>query len=733
MIAVFFSLLALTPPMPLTLTTTDDALAVLANPAALGFGREPELYCFYGFRSVSVRALHSNLLVAGSLGPVGAFWSPGDRYGLAIGTGVRRFMFGVRVSRDTLTRCDFGILGRHSNWLSIGLLASDLGRNGGTWQLGAAVRPFGSRLSLFAELFVRRPLVGLLGLEAEPVDGVAVSARVLPGASARETNFSAGLTLGLGNGGIGVFGARYPNEITTFVRIGSARRRTVVPSSAKCIEIRLSEVVADQKPGLSLAMRETRTTWELLSLLKRCREDRQVRAVLLEFDGASMSFAQAQEARSGILELRSSGKKVYCYADSYGMVSYLLASACDRIYTHVQGGVEIAGFSVLTPFVKGALEKLGLKVEYTRHGKYKSAVETFAEDSLTATNREQYEALLDVLLEQFVGAVASGRNLSADSVHHLIGRAWFMAHEARQAGLVDTFCYRDELDSLLKSELNGLRRVGERKFVNQKSYVYEWQERPAVAVIYASGEIGGGESGTDFLRGTMRMGARTIVRALAAARKEKRVKAIVLRIDSPGGDGFASDLIWREMELTIRKKPVVVSMGTVAASGGYYIACNANRIFALPTTLTGSIGVFSLKFVTEGLYNKLGVRRQVIKRGEHADAGSDIREYTPEEDSMIQAQADWFYEQFVQKVAVGRRLTFEQVDSVGQGRVWAGVDAQRIGLVDSLGGLLDAIDWAKKEAGLKDCDIVCYPKPRAEIFSKLGRAIGERLLFGAIE
>jgi protease IV len=719
---------AFTPQMPLSISTTDDALSVFANPAALGLGRGADFYCIYNFRSVLVQDMGTNLTLAGSLGPVGAFWAPGDRYGLALGAGPREFMLGARVLRDTLTRWDVGLMSRPTRWLSLGLLWQDLGHDLGTWQVGAAVRPLGSRLTLVGEVYLRQPLLGLVGIEAEPVDGVTVSARVLPGASVGETNLSAGLTLGLGKAGIGVFGTRYPSEIAGFVRAGSAARRSLLPSGRKCVDIKLSEAVEDQKPGFSLSMRPTRTTWDLLTLLKQCRDDKGVRAVLLEFDGASMSLAQAQEVRSGIQAVRAAGKKVYAYSDSYGMLGYFLASACDRVITHVQGGVDIPGLSMQTPFLKGALEKLGLKVDYSRHGKYKSAVEIFSEDSLTAPNREQYEALLDAMYGEFVDAVAAGRSLSRDSVGRLVDHAWFMPAQAKAAGLVDTFCYRDELDSLLKADLKGLRRTDEKEFADPERYEYEWQDRPAVAVIYAGGEIGNGESGTDFLQGSSRMGAQTMIRAIAAARKDKRVKAIVLRIDSPGGDGFASDLIWHELELTLKKKPVIVSMGGVAASGGYYIACNAKRVFAEPATLTGSIGVFSLKFVTEGLFNKLGIRRQVVKRGEHADASSDVRENTPEEDSMVQAQADWFYEQFVRKVADGRKLTFERVDSVGQGRVWAGSDARRIGLVDTLGGLIEAVEYAKTEAHLKECDFVFYPKPRTDFLSKLGGFARERIM-----
>lgn len=727
---LFAALITLvTPQMPLSVATTDDAMAVFANPAGLGFGRKADFYCIYNFRSVPVRNLAENFTLAGNLGPLGVFWEPSPaRYGLALGAGSKEFTVGARVMRDSLTRWNLGFMTRPARWLSLGLVWDDLNHDWGVWQAGAAVRPFGNRLTLFGDLYLRQPLVGVLGFEAEPLNGLSIAARVLPGFPLGTTNFSAGITVGLGHAGIGVIATRDPREAAIVLRAGSERRRGLPLPGRKCVNIKLREAVEDQQPGFSLSMRPTRTTWGLLSLLKRCRAGSGVRAVLLEFDGVTMSLAQAQEVREAVRAVRASGCRVYAYADAYNMLSYYIASACDRVYCHGQGGVEIPGLSMQTPFLKGALEKLGLKVDYTRHGKYKSAVEIFSEDSLSAPNREQYEALLDAYYRQFTTDVGAGRGFSQDSIEKLVNTGWFMADEARSAGLVDTFCYRDELDSLLAKELKGLRRVAEKEFADDDSFDYDWRDGPAIAIIYASGEIANGESGTDFLQGTAKMGAQTMVRAIAAARKDKRVKAIVLRIDSPGGDGFASDLIWHELELTRKSKPIIVSMGGVAGSGGYYIACNATRVFASPATLTGSIGVFGLKIVTEGLLNKLGVRRQVIKRGEHADASSDVREYTPEEDSLVQSQIDRFYREFVQKVALGRHMTFEAVDSVGQGRVWAGSDAQRVGLVDSLGGIEAAVRCAKAEARLDECDFVFYPAPSTDFLSRFGRFARARIL-----
>jgi protease-4 len=248
--------------------------------------------------------------------------------------------------------------------------------------------------------------------------------------------------------------------------------------------------------------------------------------------------------------------------------------------------------------------------------------------------------------------------------------------------------------------------------MRDKDYEYEWQDLPKISVIYASGDITGGESGTDPLMGGVSCGANTIAKAISNARKDKSVKAIILRIDSPGGDGFASDLIWREMSLAKNTKPLIVSMGPVAASGGYYIAMAGDKIFASPATITGSIGAFSLKFVTREMYSKLGITTETIKRGEHADAFSSDRKFNDEERAMLQRQLKDFYGQFIGKVAQYRNLTTGYVDSVGQGRVWTGNQAKERMLVDSIGGLLNAIDFAKVKANINEVKLEFLPKPK---------------------
>jgi len=720
--------LAVLPPMPLSLAGTDDALAVFANPAGLGVRPGSEFAFIYSFRPVTWDHALSNTAVLAKAGPLAGYWEPeSSRYGLALGGGSGGFYSGIRFRHDSESRWDVAALARPLPELSVGATWDDLNHQWGRLAFGAAARPFGNRLTLFGETYLVLPLRPAVGFEAEPFDGLELGLKAFLAEQPEDVQLVAGLSLGLGKGGIGVVGLERPREVGMLLRGGSATRRTLAPARGRYVEIDLNEEIADRKPGFSLSSHSVRTSWELLEVVSRATKDKGVNALLLRIDGMSASFAQMQELRQALARFREQGKRIIVYAPGLGMGSYYVASDADRVWTHPLGDVTIPGMSMGTIFLKGTLEKLGLQFDGTRHGKYKSAIETFTEDSFTAPNREQFEAYLDAPYGEFLDAAAQGRHVSRDSMEKLVNVGFFNSEEAKRAGLVDGVCYHDEVDSLLKKEPKGLNKVSERKYRSEVAENEDWGKRSAIAIVYANGSIATGESRTDFLTGSMTMGAQTMVRAIRQARDNKRVKAVVLRIDSPGGDGFASDMIWRELELCRQKKPIVVSMAGVAGSGGYYIACNATRVFALPTTLTGSIGVFNFKLVTEGLYNKLGARRQTVKRGEHADAMSDMRAMTPEEDSMMQAQVDYFYRQFVQKVAAGRKMSFETVDSIGQGRIWSGLDARRIGIVDSLGGFLDAVGYAKRVAKLEECDYVILPAPKSGFGSMAGDFVQEQV------
>lgn len=725
------------PVMPLSIATTDDALALLANPAGLGMNNDAQFCYLYGSASGARADFLGNSTFAAKAGPLAAFWEPSpSRFGLAVGAGSNGMAAGIRFVREKFVHWDLGVMARPLNWLSVGGVWRDFNRDLGYVMLGAAVRPFGDRLTIFGQESLASGALPAVGLELEPLNGVklAFQVQMRGGGDVYGGELVGGLTVNLGR--LGLSGSyRRPafgpvrDEFGGLLSISSRMQRTLVPVGKRRLELKLAGPISDQAPGLSLSGNQSgRQTWSLLDLLSRAARDKSIKALVLDLSDARLTSVQAQELREALIRFKAGGRKLYVYGASLGMATYYVASLADRIVVHPVGDVSIPGVAAHVMFLKGTLEKLGLKADYTRHGKYKSAVEQFSQDSLTEPNREQFTALVDTAYEQFAAGTSAGRRLTADSLKKLIDIGLFAAQDAKTAGLVDTFAYRDEFDTIVKKDLRGLKAVSEKDYRRDVVARNGWQPRPAIAIIYASGDIADGESGTDFLSGGMTMGAQTMVKAIREAAGDKRVKAIVLRINSPGGDGYASDLIWHELEYARKKKPVIVSMADLAASGGYYIACNASRIFALPNTLTGSIGVFSLKLVTEGLYNKLGMRRQTLKQGEHADALSDQREWTPEEDSMMQAYVDKFYDNFIGKVAEGRHMTREQVDSIGQGRVWTGVDGKRVGIVDELGGFLAAVDYAKTAAKLKECDYVFLPKPRNGFGDQLGMFLASQVL-----
>lgn len=706
---ILAGLFGIAPQVPSSVATSEGALAAMGNPAGLAVSRGFDFCFLYNLRSAGI---WENSSFCASLGTLGGFWEPGDRYGVALGLGRDGYCGGIRFAQDTATRWDMGVLFRPTGWLSLGTVWADVGHGWGGVRAGAGVRPIGNRLTLTADVLAAKPAVPVIGFEAEPLDGLVLVGMLKP----TDRSFSLGLRFGLGNVSLGAVRSQVGDVLQAgaLVRVGQEKRRSLIPQPRRFLELRLSGSAADQKPGFSLTgSRPARTTWELLDLIRKAADDKNVAGIVLKLDGFSAGVALAQEVRSALAEFRAKGKMIFVYAASLGMQEFYIASVADRIFCYPLGEVVIPGVTSTSLFLKGALDKLGIEPDAIRHGKYKSAVEMFTEDSLSEPNREQIEAALDVVYNDFLEQAGTGRAIGRDSLERLVSTGFFSSREARECGLVDALCYPDELDSILRKEVVGFRKVTEQVYRSVLHHEYDWQTPQQVAVVYASGRIASGESGTDFLSGELTMGANTIVRALAAARRNRKVKAVVLRVDSPGGDGYASDLIWREVELCRRKKPVVVSMGNVAASGGYYISCSADRIFASPGTVTGSIGVFSLRFITEGLYEKLGISRQVVKRGERADAGSDLRRLTPQEESLFTRQIDEFYRQFVDKVATGRKLGFEQVDSVAQGRVWMGADAHKVGLVDSIGGMLAALEWARLQAKLKECDYVFYPRQRS--------------------
>src|SRR6185436_11088058 len=440
-----------------------------------------------------------------------------------------------------------------------------------------------------------------------------------------------------------------------------------------------------------LLRRERPSFHELLFAMRNAAEDRSVTGVVLHVDGLDWGWARVYEMSSAVRAVRDAGKHVYASLEGGGEKEYLLSASA--------------------MFLRGAYDKLGIKPNFAHVGRYKSAVEQFTRDSLSPDARHAMEELLDDEYTLLVDSLASARQITADSVRRLIDAGPFTAREAHARGLVDTLLARADIDSLA-THADGTRRPA----ASFSRYAGEGGEVSGdhIALLVAEGEIVDGRS-TEGPFGGRSVGDRTLVEALREIRSRKSIRAVVLRIDSPGGSGNASDAVWQELRRLRREKPVIVSMGDVAASGGYYMACAADAIVADPATITGSIGVFGGKLNVLGLYRKLGLNVETVTRGRHAGMWSPFRDFDADEVALYQKSLDQFYDVFLARVAEGRRLTPSGVDSVGQGRVWSGVAARERGLVDRFGGLHEAMELARVRAHIgADADIVVdvYPRPR---------------------
>jgi len=436
-------------------------------------------------------------------------------------------------------------------------------------------------------------------------------------------------------------------------------------------------------------------------------------------------MGQLKEIRDKLVSFKQeSGKWVMAYSDSYTQASYYLASTADEVYLQPSGNMDFRGLRSEYMFYKNMFEKLDIDMQFIRgsNNKFKSFGEVYTNDHMSEANREQTTRLITSIWDNYLDQVSASRNISKEELKHIADSLLIRDPEsAVEHGLIDGLKYRDEVLALIASKAN-VEEGEEIEFAELTNYTRTDVPETAssgeggtgdIAVIYAEGDIMDGES----MRGVI--GGTSLSATIREAREDEDIKAVVLRVNSPGGSALASDVIWREVELTKQIKPVVVSMGNVAASGGYYISCAANTIFADATTVTGSIGVFGMIPNMEGFFNnKLGITFDGAKTNTYADMLTYSRALREDEKAIIQGFVDDIYGEFKQKVATGRNMTVEQVDAVGQGRVWTGLDAKENGLVDEIGGLEDAIAEAKQLAGLGDYDVIKLPEQK-DLFEQI--------------
>ncbi len=456
----------------------------------------------------------------------------------------------------------------------------------------------------------------------------------------------------------------------------------------------------------------------LLTQFRKAKTDKRIAAVMLDIDMSEAGWAKSEEIRDTIADFRTSGKPVYAYMETGLNKDYYIAAACDKIFVPPPGELFTIGLAADVMFFRGSLDKLGVYPDIVQIGKYKSAVDMFTQKEMTPAHREFINSLLDDLYGRYVEGIARARSKTPDAMKAIIDNAPYTAAQARDAGLIDGALYRDEVEKELKKRLGykdndemPIARAGDYRRISQESLGLNKGER--VAVIYAAGDIVSGKS-TFGGSGEETIGSDSLVKTINEARDDKSIKAIVLRIDSPGGSGLASDIIWRAIESAKAKKPFVVSMSDVAASGGYYIACNANKIVAEPSTITGSIGVVGGKPVVKGFYDWIGVTNEYVMRGKNAGMFRETEKFSDSERKKFQEFIGTTYDDFISKVGKGRAKEKTYIDSIGQGRVWTGRQGKDNGLVDEYGGLDKAIEIAKQLARIpaeQSIQRVIMPKP----------------------
>jgi len=486
------------------------------------------------------------------------------------------------------------------------------------------------------------------------------------------------------------------------------------------LHIELNTDIMDRAPSdpfssIDFASMEPKKTLGLNDILKnldKAARDPKIKGIYLDLTSLSAGMATIEEIRDGLMEFKKSGKFMIAYSESYSQGSYYLASTADKIYLNPEGMLDFHGISAELMFFKGTIEKLDAEMQIIRHGKYKSAVEPFMLDKMSDENREQMMALIDGIWGTILSGISDSRGISKGELNRIAdGLLIKTPEDAVKLKFVDELKYKDEILAELKEKL-GVDKEDDMKFVSLAKYILAADpsnEKPdrknKIAVVYALGEIGSGE-GSD-----KTIGSERISKALRKARTDDKVKAIVLRVNSPGGSALASDVILREVKLAVKEKPVVVSMGDVGASGGYYISCAASKIYADKSTITGSIGVLGIvPNLEKTMKEKLGITFDYAMSNENSNFMTINRPLTPYQKEVIQGYVEDVYSTFVSHVSEGRNMPSDKVDEIGQGRVWIGSDSKDINLIDEFGGLTDAIEAAKELANLTTYSIKDLPE-----------------------
>jgi len=600
---------------------------------------------------------------------------------------------------------DLGVGWRPVSYVGVGGTLRNLGNPAPAlgvetaYGVGAVLRPFNDVLEIgfdFEDKQLEQDPTYAGVVHLKPVEGLDIRLR-----GDQKGNLSGGLTVWFGGAGAGAYydltdadGSGVIGHLTS--GIGDER----LAGLGSRVPVIAFDRSFGYQPTSSFFSAAGESYLHLLERLAEAAADRSVRGVVLKLDATPFSYAQMAELQAAVAELQARDKPVIAYLDgSASNGAYMLASGCDRVYMHPAGDLSLIGLSSELMYFKGVFDLVGVEPQFARRAEYKSAVEQYTNTEPSDPSREQMDALLDDLFAHMLESVSEGRDIEIEELKGIIDEGPFTPTEAIAAGLVDETLYPDELEEKIEEVIDTLHFLDEDYAMVDTNT--GWEISRQIAVIYVDGPIVSGESATPGFFSGGSAGADTISRALMQAAELDSVRAVVLRVDSPGGSAFASDNIWRAVEKVKEEgKPVIVSMGGVAASGGYYVAAGADAIYAEETTITGSIGIYSGKMSFGELYEKVGLNTELFTRGRNAAMYSVSRPMDAIEYAAMDRMISHGYTQFKERVAAGRGMTMEEVEQVARGRVWSGSRAKEIGLVDELGGLQDAIERARQDAGI---------------------------------
>jgi protease-4 len=741
-----------------SVSTSDDIWSLMYNPAGLGISRGMQFYYLHSFNAGSFEGNNAILASLWKTGLAIEWLGIGSeityrKYTLAQGISLsKKFHLGASYSwfgsgnqeYDRLSTWSLGLLARPAEYISYGFRAGDLNHPtflGSSepvkFVYGVALRPATDRITLAVEGMTHENQSFFADAdfwfkaEFELAAGLFIQAQ----ADHKKDNLFLGAKINLPNLSLGSFnwfrGRQDLQQGVTYVGLSGHRHRTVLQKRNNFLVMDLGgDLPEEARQGVFKT--NQRTFREVLEAIQKGKKDNAVTGLVIVINPLGTGLAKIQELREALKDFKADQKNVIAFIETGTTKEYYLAAVADRIWMLPSGYLDFTGLSAQVTFLKGTLDKLGIEAELEHIGKYKTASELLTRDSMSEAHQEVVNSVLDDLFAQMTKEIATDRGWGDELVREKIDWGPFTAREALQAGLVDRLAYPDEIEEIIgetprkKLSLFGSRPglISEKQYLNRRYYQHSWKVPPRIAVIYVTGLITpGGSSGGLLLGNTV--GANTIANSIRQARNDRSIKAIVLRVDSGGGSGLASEIIWRELKETRKKKPVVVSMSDAAASGGYFVSIPGEEILASPATLTGSIGVIAGKFNLAGLYEKIGLNIQTKKRGQQADFFTSARGFSEPEREILVRQITEFYDDFVGKVAEARNLDTSYVDSIARGRVWTGRQAKENRLADRLGGFLDAIRLAKSKAGIdadQEVEIAALPRYRSLLPFGLGQA-----------